>query len=48
LKYCSGTQLVTSSCASSPSCGWDSTSGYYDCGTAGGSDPSGYYAKACP
>jgi hypothetical protein len=47
LKYCSSGQLETLSCSSSPSCGW-STSGYYDCGTAGGSDTTGTYAKTCP
>jgi hypothetical protein len=48
LKYCSSGQIVSSSCASSPSCGWDSASKLYDCGTSGGSDPSGVYPKTCP
>ena len=47
LKYCENGQLQTGDCAGSPSCGWDSQNGYYDCGTSGGADPSGKYPKAC-
>jgi len=47
LKYCSDGELVTMSCASSPSCGWSSSGGLYDCGTTGGSDPSGLNPKSC-
>jgi hypothetical protein len=48
LKYCSGTTVAVSTCASSSTCGWNPTSGYYDCATSGGSDPSGNYPKSCP
>ncbi len=48
LKYCSSGQLVTQSCASNPSCGWSSSGAVYDCGTVGGSDPSGLHPRTCP
>ena len=47
LKYCEKGVLKVMSCSSSPSCGWDKSFSYYDCGTAGGSDPSGKYPKSC-
>jgi len=34
-------------CKRSPKCGWASPHSFYDCGTSGGSDPSGKYPKAC-
>lgn len=46
LKYCESGKLQTLSCSSNPYCGWTSL-GYYDCGTSGGSDPSGKYPKLC-
>ena len=30
-----------------PDCGWDSWSGWYDCGTAGSGDPSGQFPLMC-
>lgn len=47
LKYCDGTQLEELDCAGNPSCGWNGQAGFYDCGTNGGSDPSGTYAMSC-
>jgi len=47
LKYCENNVLKTASCTSKPSCGWDSTNQYYNCGTAGAADPSGKYPKSC-
>ena len=47
LKYCDSGKLETLDCTSSPKCGWDSMVKYYDCGTSGGSDPSGKNPKAC-
>jgi agmatine deiminase len=47
LKYCDSGKLQMMDCTTQPSCGWSSSSGYYDCGTAGGSDTSGKYVKNC-
>ena len=48
LKYCDSNQIKTLDCAANPNCGWSSSAGVYDCGTSGGSDPSGKFAKTCP
>jgi hypothetical protein len=47
LKYCLLGSVITVDCATSPSCGWDSSSGEYDCGTAGGSAPNGTPKQCC-
>ena len=48
LKYCENNQLKTVNCGQQPQCGWNAQNSFYDCGTAGGSDPSGKNPKACP
>ena len=47
LNYCDAQQLVTVDCSGNPSCGWVAQGSFYDCGTAGGSDPSGQNPKSC-
>ena len=47
LKYCEDNQLITGTCAGDPQCGWDAQGGFYNCGTNGGSDPSGQNPKDC-
>lgn len=47
LRYCENGKLVAADCTGSPSCGWDGSNGWYDCGTSGGADPSGTYVKSC-
>ena len=47
LKYCEKGVLKTLNCSSYPKCGWDSSYKVYDCGTSGGSDPSGKNPKTC-
>lgn len=47
LKYCNNNKPALLDCAGSPSCGWDATNKYYDCGTAGATDPSGAHPKSC-
>jgi len=47
LYYCQQGKLLTESCTFSPVCGWNTSKGYYDCGTAGKSDPSGTFPKNC-
>jgi agmatine deiminase len=47
VKFCVGSMLGAKDCAGDPQCGWDATNGWYDCGTAGGSDPSGTFPKSC-
>ncbi|MFH1530109.1 MAG: agmatine deiminase family protein [Pseudomonadota bacterium] len=46
LQYCNNNQIVQQMCNSN-TCGWDSQGGYYNCGTSGGSDPTGQNPKAC-
>jgi len=48
LKYCNNGTVFTQSCTTQPKCGWDASKNYYNCGTSGGSDPSGIYVKKCP
>ncbi len=51
--YCVGSDLYCIDCGGTfPQCGWAPTgpgasTGTYDCGTAGGADPSGSHPKAC-
>ena len=47
LHYCeNGLQSIM--CAGAkPSCGWNVTGGYYDCGTSSAPDPSGVHPKDC-
>lgn len=47
LQYCDGGALQMIHCGTNPACGWNSTGGYFDCGTDGGMDPSGANPKAC-
>jgi V8-like Glu-specific endopeptidase len=47
LKYCDNNALEQLDCGGNPTCGWNGQAGFYDCGTSGGSDPSGTFAKAC-
>jgi len=47
LKYCENNQLKTMNCGNQPQCGWDAQGKFYNCGTAGGADPSGQFPKAC-
>lgn len=47
LKYCEDNQLQTESCDNDPKCGWNYQKQFYDCGTMGGSDPSGKNPKQC-
>ena len=44
LQYCENNQLVQQMC-NPGTCGWDVQ--FYNCGTSGGSDPSGQYPKDC-
>ena len=50
LYYCQGGALGLDACGAEParpSCGWNADFGVYECGTDGGADPSGAYAKSC-
>jgi agmatine deiminase len=47
LKWCENNALQTIDCSGNPSCGWQASAGYYDCGTSGAADPSGTYPKNC-
>ena len=47
LKYCENGQLQQVNCGNQPSCGWDAGNKFYNCGTAGGEDPSGQNPKDC-
>jgi hypothetical protein len=47
LAYCSAGAMLTLSCASSETCGWNAARGFYDCETAGGADPSGTNPRSC-
>ncbi len=47
LKYCDSGKLKISDCSSSPKCGWDAASKFYDCGTGGGADPAGKHPLSC-
>lgn len=48
LAWCEDGQLMMINCDINPTCGWEDASGYYNCGTAGGGDPSGTYPFKCP
>jgi hypothetical protein len=45
--YCDGGVLQSADCLFNPSCGWNSSSKYYDCGTGGASEPTGVHPKSC-
>ena len=47
LKYCEDGELVVVDCGGAPKCGWKAAGKFYDCGTQGGSDPSGVFKKDC-
>lgn len=46
--YCIAGNLHVLDCTANPSCGWNSSMSYYDCGTSGASAPGGKPPKACP
>jgi len=48
LHYCDDNKLHTEDCSQQPYCGWKQQAKYYDCGSNGGSDPSGKHPKNCP
>ena len=48
LKYCRDGELKVLRCQQNPRCGWLANGQYYDCGTAGASDPAGVFPRACP
>ena len=48
LQYCEDNTLLTLDCSTSPSCGWNAQSGYYDCGGDGSEEPSGASPILCP
>ncbi len=45
--YCENGSLQQLDCTESPSCGWSTEGGFYDCGTAGTADPSGLHPISC-
>lgn len=47
LYFCEGNELCARDCSELQHCGWNGDKGFYDCQTAGMSDPSGG-AKECP
>lgn len=47
LHFCSGDRVLSLNCAKNPLCGWNYSSGFYDCGTSGDVDPKGHYPKLC-
>jgi hypothetical protein len=48
LYACDEGQLRIISCARNQTCGWRRANAIYNCGTEGGSDPSGVYPRECP
>jgi len=47
LTWCENGGLLMINCVTNEKCGWFSDGGYYNCGTAGGSDPSGQNQLSC-
>ncbi len=47
LKYCQGGVLMYKTCATDPSCGWNSVEQWYSCSTAGAADPGGTNPHDC-
>jgi hypothetical protein len=47
LIWCEDGELRMMHCGGAPACGWNSEDQYYDCGTAGGEEPSGTYPLIC-
>lgn len=47
LYFCSGGKVLALDCQANLHCGWNPTGGYYDCGTAGKSDPAGKHPRSC-
>lgn len=47
LKYCENGTLKVGDCSAEASCGWDAANSFYNCGTAGGGDPTGAHPKNC-
>jgi hypothetical protein len=45
--YCNGGAIKSVDCLFNPSCGWDGSLQFYDCGTAGASEPTGAHPKSC-
>ncbi len=48
LRFCKDGLLHGLDCTPLPFCGWDDVLDFYDCKTAGQSDPSGLHPKLCP
>ena len=48
LQYCGNNKITIEDCAGNGHCGWNAKIGAYSCGTGGGADPSGKFAKAAP
>ncbi|MEZ4267907.1 MAG: agmatine deiminase family protein [Myxococcota bacterium] len=46
LKWCENSVVNQNTCAAG-TCGWEAASGFYNCDTSGGADPSGTYPQAC-
>jgi hypothetical protein len=47
LQFCEAGELKSIDCNQQPSCGWQPTGPFYDCGTDGTPDPSGQNPLAC-
>lgn len=48
LVFCADGELTIVDCRSNPSCGWRAAGQLYNCGTSGGTDPSGRFSRRCP
>ena len=46
--WCQDGQTYCISCQENPSCGWQESQGYYDCGNDANADPSGQAPMMCP
>lgn len=47
LTWCENDVIETIDCTENLSCGWNSSDGFYNCGTAGSADPSGANPISC-
>ena len=47
LWFCDAGKVKSITCGYNPKCGWDAKASVYDCGTAGGADPSGKHPRPC-
>ncbi len=48
LYWCENGVTCLLDCSQNPSCGWNDTDEFYNCGTDGEADPSGSHPLACP